>query len=264
MLLCASAFSLLKLTGIGSKGSQGQGGFSGHDYQYVLLILKYLPQLLRTWISLWGSPQRSQVALGFWGLLLLLLSSLSSLLFWVTGKFLQSSSSPILRNMRSLTWIAQVLRTGDCFFLSWREKRRTDLQLHHKQQRIRSQGRSPSFTQEPRQPKQSPVVGDVGTTLLLGLSKMEDNPQMSEWKKTQTHKPFSGSWRKSSHAKELFIFKIRLTELFVCIKWDSVEGTVWELTYPSGDWSWGIALRQRKEFILDLLVFGLLVYVSTC
>lgn len=144
--------------------------------------------------------------------------------------------------MTGLTWIAQILRSGDCFFLSWRKKRRIDLQLHHKQQWIWSQGCSPSFTQESHQPKQSPVLGSPP----LGLSKPEDIPQRSEWKKTQTHNPFFGSRRKSSHAKELFIFKIRLTEVFVCMKWDSVEGTVWELTYTSGDRSWEIALRGEN------------------
>lgn len=63
--------------------------------------------------------------------------------------------------------------------------------------------------------------------------------------------------------KKLFIFKIRLTGLFIRMKQDSVKGTVWERTYPSGGWSWGIALRQRREFILDLLVLRLFIYLST-
>lgn len=54
--------------------------------------------------------------------------------------------------------------------------------------------------------------------------------------------------------KKLFIFKMRLIGLFIRMKQDNVKGTVWECTYPSRGWSWGIDLRQRREFILVLLV----------
>lgn len=63
--------------------------------------------------------------------------------------------------------------------------------------------------------------------------------------------------------KNLLIFKMRLTGLFIRMKWDNVKGTVWECTYPSGGWSWGIALRQRREFILDLLVLRFFIWLST-
>lgn len=62
---------------------------------------------------------------------------------------------------------------------------------------------------------------------------------------TQTHKPFSGSERKSSYAKNLFIFQIRLTGLFTCMKWNSVKGTVWELIYPS----WGYTQADERIYL---------------
>lgn len=92
---------------------------------------------------------------------------------------------------------------------------------------------------------------------------LSNHARCQDWKIpeicTQMCKSFFGSWNKSLYAKSVFIFQIWLTGLFIHMKWKSVNRMVWQYTYPS----WGIAFRQRKEFILDLLVLGLFIYLST-
>lgn len=122
-----------------------------------------------------------------------------------------------------------------------------------------------SFAQDLGQPEHLPAVGDAGISLLPRLPnggyptrvRMEKSPEIC----FQIHKPFFRFWRKSLHAKKLFIFKIRVTGLLIRMKWGSINGTV--NTYPSGDWSWGMALKQRRGFILDLMVLRLSIYLST-
>lgn len=114
-----------------------------------------------------------------------------------------------------------------------------------------------SFTQKPLPARALPCCGRLGDLPPPQLPKGYPTGVRME-KSTDAFRhtcPSSGLEERACVPKNLFIFKMRLTDLFIRMKRDNVKGTVWECTYLSGGWSWGNALRQRREFILDLLIF---------
>ena len=78
-----------------------------------------------------------------------------------------------------------MLRSGGLFFLSWKEKKRIDLQLQRKQQWIQSQGCSCVLPPGAPPARALPCCGRRGDLPPSSAAKTEDILQVSGWKKSQ-------------------------------------------------------------------------------
>lgn len=130
--------------------------------------------------------------------------------------------------MASLTCAAQLLRSGGLFLLSLGERGGLIYSCNASSSEFRAGDTPMSFTQKPLPARALPCCGRHGD--LPPPSSAERTSHRCQDGKNhrcfQTQKPFFRSRRKSLHAKNLFTFKMRLTGLFIPMKWDSVKGTV--------------------------------------
>lgn len=145
-----------------------------------------------------------------------------------------------------------MLRSGGLLFLCWGERKRIDLELQGKQQWIQSQSCS----------RLSPSWGRCRKLPPPLAAKTEDIPQVSGQKKSLRsalrHTSPSLGLKGRAHMPKTCLF-FKLDSLVYLLVW---SGTVSKGQCGSSYTQAGGIPKQTREFILDLLVLGLFIYLS--